>query len=67
MYACVCVYTSYISAIVMLYRSMKVKVHSPDGNTDFLELVAGVLQGDAFAPYMFTIYLYCILQTSIEK
>ena len=37
-----------VAAIMMLYRSMKVKVHSPDGDTDYFNIVAGVLQGDTF-------------------
>ena len=27
---------------------MKVKLHSPDGDTDFFDNIAGVLPGDAF-------------------
>ena len=29
----------------MLYKNTKVKVHSPEGDTDYFEIVAGVLQG----------------------
>ena len=39
-----------IAAIMMLYKNMKVKVCSPDGNTDYFDIVAGVLQGDTLAP-----------------
>ena len=31
---------------MMLYKNMKVKVHSPNGDTDYFKFVAGVLQGD---------------------
>ena len=31
----------------------KAVVRSFDGDTNFLDLVAGVLQGDKFAPYLF--------------
>ena len=34
---------------MMLYRNMKVKVHSPDGETDYFDIVVGVLQGDTLA------------------
>ena len=34
-----------VAAIMMLYKNTKVKVRSPDGDTDF-DIVAGVLQGD---------------------
>ena len=39
-----------IAAIMMLYRNTKVKVRSPDGDTDYFDIVAGVLQGDTLAP-----------------
>ena len=44
-----------VTEIMMLYKHMKIKVCSPDGNTDFFDIVAGVLQGDTFAPYLFII------------
>ena len=31
---------------MMLSRNTKVKVRSPDGDTDYFNIVAGVLQGD---------------------
>ena len=37
---------------MMLYKNMKVKVFSPDGDTDYFDIVTGVLQGDTFAPYV---------------
>ena len=37
----------------MLYKNTKVKVRSPDGDTDYFDIVAGVLQGDTLAPYPF--------------
>ena len=39
-----------IAAIMMLFRNTKVKVRSPDGDTDYFNIVAGVLQGDTLAP-----------------
>ena len=44
---------------------MKVKVCSPDANTDF-DIVVGVLQGDTWAPYLFIICLDYVLRTSID-
>ena len=35
-----------IAAIMMLYKNMKVKVRSPNGDTDYFDVVAGVLQGN---------------------
>ena len=45
---------------------MKVKVHSPDGDTDYFNIVAGVLQGDTLAPYLFIICLDYMLRMSID-
>ena len=52
---------------MMLYRNTKVKVRSPDGNTDYFDIVAGVLRGDTLVPYLFIIYLDYVLRTSIDK
>ena len=52
---------------MILYRNTKVKVHSPDGDTDYFDIVAGVLQGDTLAPYFFIICLDNVLRTSIDK
>ena len=38
---------------MMLYRNTKVKVRSSDGNTDYYNIVAGALQEDTLAPYLF--------------
>ena len=56
-----------VAAITMLYRNTKVKVHSPDGNTEYFDIVAGVLQGDTLASYFFIICLDYVLRTSIDK
>ena len=46
-----------VAAITILYRNTKVKVRSPDGDTEYFDIVAGVLQGDTLAPYLFIICL----------
>ena len=56
-----------VVAIMMLYRNSKVKVHSLDGDTDYFNIVGGVLQGDTLAPYLFIICLDYVLRTSIDK
>ena len=53
--------------ILMLYRNTKVKIRSPYGDTDYFNIVAGVLQGDPLAPYLFIIYQDYVLRTSIDK
>ena len=52
---------------MMLYRSTKVKIRSPDGDSDYFDIVAGVLQGDTLAPYFFIICLGYVLRISIDK
>ena len=56
-----------IAAIMMLYRNAKVKVHSPNRDRDYFNIVVGVLQGDTLAPYLFIICLDYMLRTSIDK
>ena len=43
--------------IVSTYYNTEAKVCSPDGETNFFTLHAGVLQGDALAPALFIIAL----------
>ena len=52
---------------VFLYGITKVKVCSPDWNTDNFNIVAGVLQGDTLVPCLFVICLDYMLRTSIDK
>ena len=56
-----------VAAITILNRNTKVKVCSPDGDTEYFDIVAGVLQGDMLAPYLFIICLDYMLRTSIDK
>ena len=53
-----------VAAITILSRNTKVKV---DGDSDYFDIVAGVLQGDTLAPYPFIICLDHMLWTSIDK
>ena len=43
------------------------KVRSPNGDTEYFDIVAEVLQGDTLAPYLFIICLDYELITSIDK
>ena len=56
-----------VAALTILYRNTKVKVRSPDGDTEYFDIVAGVLQGDTLAPYLFIICLDYVLRKSIDK
>ena len=56
-----------VAAIMILCRNTKVKVRSSDGDTNYFDIVAGVLQGDTLALYLFVICLNYVLRTSIDK
>ena len=56
-----------VAAITILYRNTKGKVRSPDGDTEYFDIVARVLQGDMLAQYLFIICLDYVLRTSIDK
>ena len=56
-----------VAAITILYRNTKVKVRSPDGDTEHFDVVAGVLEGDTLVPYLFIICLGYVHRTSIDK
>ena len=42
-------------------------VRSPDCDTEYFDINAGVLQGDTLAPLLFIITLDYVLRTSIDK
>ena len=47
-------------------KNTKAMIHSPDDNTDFFDIVTGVLQGDTLASFLLIIWLDYVLQTSID-
>ena len=53
-----------VAGLNMLYRNTKVR--SPDGDTDYFNTVAGVLQEDTLVLYAFIICLYNKLRMSID-
>ena len=54
------------NAIEDTYQGTKAKVITPDGDTDEFDILAGVLQGDTLAPYLFIIVLDYCLRSAIE-
>ncbi len=56
-----------VEAVGKMYENTKAKVVSPDGETELFDLLAGVLQGDTLAPYLFIIVLDYALRTAILK
>ena len=51
----------------MLYQDSKAMVRSPDSDTDFFQIIPGVLQGDTLVPYLFIICLDNALRISADK
>ena len=56
-----------VAAITILYRNTKVKVRSADGDTEYFDIVAGLLLGDTLAPYLFIICRDYVLRNSKDK
>ena len=48
------------------YINTKCKVRSPDGDTDYFDITAGVLQGDTLAPFLFIVCLDYVLRKSMN-
>ena len=55
-----------VTTIMMLYKNTKAMVHSPEGDTNFFDIVSGVLQGDTLAPYLVIICLDYVLWISVD-
>ena len=55
-----------LGAIDSMYKDTFAKVLTPDGETDWFRLLAGVLQGDTLAPFLFIIVLDYTLCKAIE-
>ena len=56
-----------IFVIMILYKNTKVIVRSSGGDTDFFDIIAGVLLGDTLASYSFILCQDYVLRTSIDK
>ena len=56
-----------IRSIGALYEDTTSTIRTPDGDTDFFQVLAGVLQGDTLAPYLIIIVLDYVLRTSIDE
>ena len=50
----------------MLYKNTKVSVCSPDEDTDYFNIVVGVLLGSTLAPNLFIICLDYVVRTSMD-
>ena len=50
-----------------ILNKMFIFPNAPDGDTDYFDIVAGVLEGDTLAPYLFIICQNYVLRTSIDN
>ena len=55
-----------VQSISNVYANTSAKVLSPDGETKIFSILAGVLQGDTLAPYLFIIVLDYALRQAIS-
>ena len=52
-----------VDLIDLLYSKTKAQVLTPDGLTEIFDILAGVMQGDTLAPYLFIIVIdYCMTE-----
>ena len=56
-----------IAAIKVLYTDNSATVITPDGESNPFEILAGILQGDTLAPFLFIIVVDYILRMSIDQ
>jgi hypothetical protein len=55
-----------VGAINILYTDTIAKVLSADGETEFFKILAGVLQGDTLAPFLFIIVVDYVMRNTVE-
>ena len=56
-----------VDAISILYKDTIAQVLTPDGDTEFFEILAGVLQGDTLAPFLFIVALDYVLRDATRE
>ena len=55
-----------VTAIIMLNKNMKAIVCLSDGDTNFFDIVSGVLRGDTLVPYTFIICVDYVIQMLVN-
>ena len=55
-----------VKAISLLYENTWAKILSPNGDTEFFNTLAGLLQGDALAPYLFAIVIDYTMRQAVR-
>ena len=56
----------FIEAIKVLYTNTSSTIMTPDGETKPIEILAGILQGDTLAPFLFIMVLDYVLRKSLD-
>ena len=54
-----------VTAISTMYKDTTAKVITPDGETETFNILAGVLQGDTLAPYLFVVVIDYVMRTAL--
>ena len=55
-----------VQAIKLIYENSSAQVLTPDGETSFFEILAGIFQGDTLAPFLFIIVLDYALKEAFK-
>ena len=55
-----------IEAIRVLYTNTSSTIMTPDGETEPIDIIAGILQGDTLAPFLFIMVLDYVLRMSLD-
>ena len=55
-----------VNAIKLIYEESSAQVLTPDGETSFFDILAGIFQGDTLAPFLFIIVLDYALRQAFE-
>ena len=58
--------SAYNLHLALYIREDQARVTSPDGDTVLFKLLAGILQGDTLAPYLFIIVLDLKARTALD-
>ena len=56
-----------IEAVKVLYSNTQATVLTPDGETEPFDILAGILQGDTLAPFLFIIVIDYIMCISVDQ
>ena len=56
-----------IDCIKVLYTDTSATILTPDGETEAFSILAGILQGDTLAPFLFILVVDYILRMSVDK